>query len=174
VAVIKVGAATESDMKERKNRFESALSATRAGIAEGLLPGGGVALLRAAEALKGFHLDVHDEEMGLRVLRVALEGPLRQICLNSGFEPATVLRRVRGEKNPKIGYDVLKDEYCDLVKEGVVDATKVVRVGLENAVSVATILLTSETLVTNAPKEEGDDEDFHHHHDEGGEDMGEF
>jgi chaperonin GroEL len=167
VAVIRVGAATESDMKERKSRFESALSATRAGVAEGLLPGGGAALFRVAEALGNLRGGGHDEDAGVRIFLQALEAPLRQLCANSGVEPATVVRRIRGEKNPRFGYDLLREEFGDLVKEGVVDATKVVRVGLENAVSVATLLLTSDTLVTSVPREEEEEDDHHHHHDEG-------
>ena len=171
VAVIRVGAATESEMKEKKSRFESALSATRAAIAEGILPGGGVALFRAAQALKHLRLPVADEETGVRVVQAALEAPIHQLCVNAGIEPATVTRVLRNEKNARMGYDLVKDEFCDMVKEGIIDATKVVRVGLENAVSVATLLLTSDTLVSNVPKKEEEEEDPHHHQEEGG--MGE-
>jgi chaperonin GroEL len=172
VAVIRVGAATESEMKEKKNRFESALSATRAAIAEGILPGGGVALFRAAQELRGLKLPVPDENLGVRVVQAALEAPIYQLCVNAGVEPATVTRVLRNEKNPRMGYDLVKDEFCDMVKEGIVDATKVARVGLENAVSVATLLLTSDTLISNVPKREEEEEDPHHHHDEGMGGMG--
>jgi chaperonin GroEL len=171
VAVIRVGAATESEMKEKKSRFESALSATRAAIAEGILPGGGVALFRAALSLGKLKLPRAEEDAGVRVVEAALEAPIRQLCRNSGVEPATVTRVLRLEKSPRTGYDLTRDEFCDMVKEGILDATKVVRVALENAVSVAILLLTSDTLVSAVPKEE-EDEDPHHHHDE--DEMGEF
>jgi chaperonin GroEL len=171
VAVIRVGAATETEMKEKKSRFESALSATRAAIAEGIVPGGGVALFRASLSLEGFELSSSEEDAGVRIVQAALAAPVRQLCVNSGVEPATVTRVLRLEKNPRMGYDLTRDEFCDMVKEGIVDATKVVRVALENAASVAILLLTSDTLVSAVPKEE-DDEDPHHHHDE--DEMGEF
>jgi chaperonin GroEL len=171
VAVIRVGAATETEMKEKKSRFESALSATRAAIAEGIVPGGGVALFRASLSLEGFELSSSEEDAGVRIVQAALAAPVRQLCVNSGVEPATVTRILRLEKNPRMGYDLTRDEFCDMVKEGIVDATKVVRVALENAASVAILLLTSDTLVSAVPKED-EDEDPHHHHDE--DEMGEF
>jgi chaperonin GroEL len=172
VAVIRAGAATESDMKERKNRFESALSATRAALEEGILPGGGVALFRASQALAKFKAETHEEQAGVDVLRQALEAPIRQLCANSGVEPATVIRELRGNKNQSAGYDLLKEEFVDMVKEGVVDAAKVVRIALQNAVSVATLLLTTDTLVASAPKREEEDDAHHHHDDDEG--MGDF
>jgi chaperonin GroEL len=172
VAVIRVGAATESEMKEKKGRFESAWSATRAAIAEGILPGGGVALFRASLALKAVKRKEAEEDAGVRAVEAALAAPMYQLCQNSGVEPATVTRVVRNEKNPRVGYDLIKDEFCDLVKEGIIDATKVARVALENAASVAILLLTSDTLVSAAPKEEEEEEDHHHHHDDEG--MGDF
>jgi chaperonin GroEL len=170
VAVIRVGAATESEMKEKKSRFESALSATRAAVAEGILPGGGVAFFHASRALGGLKHPTTDEETGAKVLQAALESPVRQLCLNSGVEPAMVTRVLRGEKSPRKGYDLVKGEFCDMVKDGVVDATKVLRVALENAVSVASLLLTSDTLVSSVPKKEEDEEGSDH---DQGEDMGE-
>ena len=168
VAVIRVGAATESEMKERKGRFESALSATRAAIEEGILPGGGVALFRAAQALKGFKTPLFEENQGVRVIEKALEAPIRQLCANSGIEPATVTRVLRSEKSPRQGYDLVKGEFTDMLKAGIVDPTKVVRAALENALSVATLLLTSDTLVSAVPKEEEDEDPHHHHHDDEG------
>jgi chaperonin GroEL len=172
VAVIRVGAATESEMKERKSRFESALSATRAAIAEGIVPGGGVALLRAAQTLRDIDLSSSEEDAGVRVVEEALEAPIRQLCSNSGVEPATVTRVLKQEKSPKMGYDLTRDEFCDMVKQGIVDATKVIRVALENAASVAILLLTSDTLVSAVPKEEEDEDPHHHHHEE--DEMGGF
>lgn len=170
VAVIRVGAATESEMKERKNRYESALSATRAAIAEGILPGGGVALFRASLALSKLKLKVQEEDAGARVVEKALAAPVIQLCTNSGVEPATVTRALKADKNPKLGYDLVREEFVDMVKAGITDATKVVRVAMENALSVATLLLTSDTLIAELPKED-EDEDGHHHHGED-EDMG--
>lgn len=161
VAVIRVGAATETELKEKKTRYESALSATRAARAEGILPGGGVALFRAEAALKGLELETDEEKVGLEVLRKSLQSPIYQLCINSGVEPATVTRVLRVEKNRRMGYDLIKDEFCDMVEEGIVDATKVIRVALENAVSVATLLITSDTLVSNVPPPEDDDDDAH-------------
>ena len=171
VAVIEVGAATESDMKEKKSRFESALSVTRAAQAEGVLPGGGVALFRAARALEKLKLDSQEEQAGVDVVRKALEAPIRQLCINSGVEPATVIRVVRKERSNNAGYDFIKDEFVDMVETGVTDATKVVRSALQNASSVALLLLTADTMVTAIPKEEEEDEDHHHHHDEGMDDF---
>ncbi|MBI4604432.1 MAG: chaperonin GroEL [Planctomycetes bacterium] len=172
VAVVRVGAATEADMKEKKGRYESALSATRAAVEEGILPGGGVALFRASLELAKLRLPDHEEDAGARVVQAALVAPIRQLCLNSGVEPATVTRKVRLKKNPRVGYDLVREKFVDMVKEGIIDATKVVRMGLENAVSVGTLLLTSDTLVSSVPKKE-EDEEAHHHHDMD-EDMGDF
>jgi chaperonin GroEL len=172
VAVIRVGAATETEMKERKSRFESAQSATRAAIEEGILPGGGVALYRASIALKGVKRPQAEENAGVRVVEAALAAPIIQLCRNSGIEPATVTRQLKNDKNPRLGYDLVKEEFCDMLKEGIIDATKVTRLALENALSVATLLLTSDTLVSAVPKEEEED-DAHHHHGED-EDMGDF
>ncbi len=172
VAVIRVGAATESEMKEKKNRFESSLSATRAAIAEGIVPGGGVALFRASLALKNVKTDSHEAAAGVRVVEAALSTPIRQLCVNCGVEPATVIRSIKNDKNPRLGYDLVREEFVDMVKEGITDATKVVRMAFENALSVATLLLTSDTLVSSIPKQE-EDEDGHHHHGED-ENMGDF
>ncbi|MDR7523288.1 MAG: chaperonin GroEL [Armatimonadota bacterium] len=145
VAEIKVGAATETEMKEKKHRFEDALNATKAAVEEGILPGGGTALINALPALDGVRLE-GDEMIGLQLVRRALEEPTRQLVLNAGGEGSLVVERIKKEK-PGIGYDVARLEYADMVKAGIVDPTKVVRLALQNAASVAGLLLTTEALV---------------------------
>jgi len=153
VAVIKVGAATETELKERKHRVEDALSATRAAVEEGILPGGGVALLNALPALKKLKLK-GDEATGLAILRRALEEPLRCIAQNSGREGSVVINEVRGSK-PGIGYDALRDELnVNMIERGIVDPLKVTRSALQNAASIATMILTTESLVTDIPEKE--------------------
>jgi chaperonin GroEL len=151
VAVIHVGAATEVEMKEKKARVEDALNATRAAIEEGIVPGGGVALLRLQSALEGLSLP-DDQQAGLRVLRSALESPLRQIASNAGVEGAIVIEKVRAGKDA-FGYNAATDEYTDLIKAGVIDPAKVVRCALQNAASVAGLLLTTEALIAEKPKD---------------------
>ena len=153
VAKINVGAATESEMKERKARVEDALHATRAANQEGILPGGGVALLRAAEGLKPKGLS-HDEETGYNIVVRACKSPIAQIAENAGVDGAIVASKVLENSNANFGYDARLDRYCDMVKEGIIDPTKVVRCALQNASSVATLLLTSDALVAELPKEE--------------------
>jgi len=151
VAVIHVGAATEVEMKEKKARVEDALNATRAAIEEGIVPGGGVALLRAQSALDNLKLP-DDQQAGLRVLRSAVEAPLRQIASNAGVEGAIVVEKVRtGEGS--FGYNAATDQYEDLIKAGVIDPAKVVRCALQNAASVAGLLLTTEALIAEKPKD---------------------
>lgn len=168
VAVISVGAATESEMKEIKSRYESALSATRAALEEGVVAGGGVAFMRLADRLTKSKSKIVDTKMGFEILRSALLSPIRQLTLNAGAEPAEVLRMIRGKK-ARTGYDLSRGEVCDMIEAGIIDPAKVTRVSLQNAVSVATVLLTSDALVANIPQEEEEDEDHHHHHDH---DMG--
>jgi chaperonin GroEL len=152
VAKINVGAATESEMKEKKARVEDALHATRAALEEGILPGGGVALLRAAAALKAKNL-THDEEIGFHIIVRACTSPLHQIAQNAGQDGGVVVSKVcEGKGN--FGYDALKEEYTDLVKAGIIDPTKVTRYALQNAASVSTLLLTSDALIADAPKDE--------------------
>jgi chaperonin GroEL len=152
VAVIKVGAATEVEMKEKKARVEDALHATRAAVEEGIVPGGGVALIRAQAALD--ELDVSDEQrIGIRILARAIEEPLRQIAENAGVEGSIVVNEVRGGKGA-FGFDAQTEEYTDLIKAGVIDPTKVVRSALQNACSVASLMLTTEALVAEVPKDE--------------------
>ncbi len=152
VAVINVGAATETEMKEKKARVEDALHATRAAVEEGIVPGGGVALLRAQKALEGFKVERADEQVGVDILRRALESPIRQIATNAGVEGSIVVQNVREAKKTH-GYNALTDEYEDLVEAGVIDPTKVVRTALQNAASIAGLLLTTEAVVVEKPEE---------------------
>ncbi|HAD60037.1 MAG TPA: chaperonin GroEL, partial [Planctomycetaceae bacterium] len=167
VAQIKVGAATETEMKERKDLVDDALAATRAAIEEGIVPGGGVALLRCAAALEGLKLK-GDEALGAELVGNVLEMPLRMIAENAGLDGAVVANRVRKEKKATYGYDALNDKYGDMVSFGVVDPAKVVRTSLQNATSVASLLLTTDCIIVEEPVEEEDD----HHHDDHHHDMG--
>ena len=153
VAVIKVGAATETELKEKKARVEDAMHATRAAVEEGIVPGGGVALLRAQRALDNFKLDDEDEQIGVQIIRRALEEPLRQIVNNAGHEGSIVVEKVRAEKNPNYGFNAATDEYVDMVKAGVIDPTKVTRTALQNAASIASLLLTTEAVIAEAPED---------------------
>jgi len=150
VAKINVGAATESEMKEKKARVEDAMHATRAANQEGILPGGGVALLRASEGLKPKGL-THDEEIGFNIVVRACKAPIQQIAENAGEDGAVVSNKVIENSTQNFGYDARNDRYCDMVKEGIIDPTKVVRSALQNAASVATLLLTSDALVADMP-----------------------
>ena len=151
VAVIKVGAATETEMKEKKARVEDALHATRAAVEEGIVPGGGVALLRAATALKKLKLP-GDEQIGVDIIRRACEEPIRQIVQNSGEEGAIVMGKIRENDNPHFGYNAQTDVYEDLVKSGVIDPAKVTRSALQNAASIAGLMLTTEAMVCEIPE----------------------
>ena len=157
VAVIKVGAATETEMKEKKARVEDAMHATRAAVEEGIVPGGGVALVRAARALEKFDVTSDgdaDEQIGVNIVRRALEEPLRQIVQNAGKEGAVVIERVRGEKNDNWGFNAQTEEYGDMVKAGVIDPAKVTRTALQNAASIAGLMLTTEAMVSELPEED--------------------
>jgi len=147
VAVINVGAATEAEMKEKKARVEDALHATRAAVEEGIVPGGGVALVRAQRALKALKLAEHDEQIGVAIISRAIEEPLRMIVQNAGGEGSIVIEKVREHKEDSFGYNALTDTYEDLVKSGVIDPTKVTRTALQNAASISGLLLTTEALV---------------------------
>jgi chaperonin GroEL len=153
VAKINVGAATESEMKEKKARVEDAMHATRAANQEGILPGGGVALLRASEGLKPSGLS-HDEETGYNIVVRACKAPIQQIADNAGEDGAVVMNKVLENKDANFGYDARLNRYCDMVKEGIIDPTKVVRSALQNAASVSTLLLTSDALVADMPPKE--------------------
>ncbi len=151
VAVIKVGAATETEMKEKKARVEDALHATRAAVEEGIVPGGGVALLRAAKALIGLKLE-GDEQIGVNIIRRACEEPIRQIVQNSGEEGAIVMGKIRENDNAHYGYNAQTDKYEDLVESGVIDPAKVTRSALQNAASIAGLMLTTEAMVCEIPE----------------------
>jgi chaperonin GroEL len=153
VAVIRVGAATETEMKEKKARVEDAMHATRAAVAEGIVPGGGVALLRAASALESLKLD-GDQQIGVNVVRRALEEPLRWIAQNAGNEGAIVVEKVRANKDASFGYNAQTDTYEDLVKAGVIDPAKVTRTALQNAASIAALMLTTEATVHEVPEKQ--------------------
>ncbi|UCE82935.1 MAG: chaperonin GroEL, partial [Deltaproteobacteria bacterium] len=152
VAVINVGAATETEMKERKARVEDALNATRAAVEEGIVAGGGVALLRCIPALEKLKLE-GEEAFGVRIVRRALEEPARQIANNAGHEGSVVVERLKNEKGA-FGFNAETEKYEDLTKAGVIDPTKVVRFALQNASSVAALLLTTEAMVAEKPKKE--------------------
>jgi chaperonin GroEL len=152
VAVIKVGAATETEMKEKKARVEDAMHATRAAVEEGIVPGGGVALARSAAALDKLKLE-GDEQIGVNIVKRAIQEPLRQIAENAGEEGAVVLGKVLDSKDANYGYNAFSNEYEDLVKAGVLDPTKVVRTALQNAGSIASLMLTTEALVADIPEE---------------------
>jgi len=152
VAVIKVGAATETAMKEKKARVEDALNATRAAVEEGIVPGGGVALLRASGSIEGLKLE-GDEKVGAQIVRRALEEPIRNIVENAGLEGSVIVEKVKAEKVATRGFDAESLEFVDMIQAGIIDPTKVERVALQNAASVASLLLTTEALITDLPEE---------------------
>src|SRR3989339_90286 len=154
VAVIKVGAATETEMKEKKDRIEDALAATKAAVEEGILAGGGVALLRAIPKLDELDLEEEDEKVGVNIVRRALEEPIRQIAINAGKDGAVVAEEVKRQSG-NFGYNALKNKYEDLTKAGIIDPTKVARTALQNAASVASMFLLTEAVVTDEPEKEG-------------------
>ena len=152
VAIIKVGAATETAMKEKKARVEDALNATRAAVEEGIVPGGGVALLRAAAVIDGLKLE-GDEKVGAMIVKRALEEPIRQIVENAGLEGSVIVEKVKAEKGVARGFDAESLEFVDMIQAGIIDPTKVERVALQNAASVASLLLTTEALITDLPED---------------------
>jgi len=153
VAVINVGAATETEMKEKKARVEDALHATRAAVQEGIVPGGGVALIRCISALEKVKVGEEDEKVGVNIIRRVLEEPLRQLAANAAVDGSVIVQRVKAEKK-NIGYDVSQDKFVDMLDAGIIDPTKVTRSALQNASSIASLLLTTETLVTDIPEKE--------------------
>ncbi len=157
VAVIGVGAATEVELKEKKHRVEDALSATRAAVEEGIVPGGGVALINAMAALDGLTLEYDDEHTGVQIVRKALQMPLRGIVQNAGLDGGVIQQQVQAEQqakdNPNIGYDVMRSELVDMIKAGIIDPAKVTKGALENAASIASMILTTEALITDIPEE---------------------
>ena len=152
VAVIKVGAATETAMKEKKARVEDALNATRAAVEEGIVPGGGVALLRASVSIEGLKLE-GDEKVGANIVKRALEEPIRNIVENAGLEGSVIVEKVKAEKVATRGFDAESLEFVDMIQSGIIDPTKVERVALQNAASVAALLLTTEALICDLPEE---------------------
>jgi chaperonin GroEL len=152
VAVVKVGAATETAMKEKKARVEDALNATRAAVEEGIVPGGGVALLRAAKAIDKLKLE-GDEKVGAMIVKRALEAPIRQIVENAGLEGSVIVEKVKLSTAPNQGYDAEAMDYVDMLQAGIIDPTKVARVALQNAASIASLLLTTEALITDIPED---------------------
>src|SRR5213075_3271371 len=152
VAVIKVGAATETAMKEKKARVEDALNATRAAVEEGIVPGGGVALLRASKAIDRLKVE-GDEKVGAQIVKRALEEPIRQIVENAGLEGSVIVEKVKAETVVTRGFDAESMEFVDMLQAGIIDPTKVERVALENAASIASLLLTTEALITDIPEE---------------------
>ncbi len=157
VAIIRVGAATETELKEKKHRVEDALSATRAAVEEGIVPGGGVALINAIAALDGVKMEYPDEQTGVNILRAALEMPMRKISENAGEDGAVILDTVRRtqkeKKNNRIGYDVLQGDFMDMVDAGIIDPAKVTKGALSNAASIAAMILSTEALITDIPEE---------------------
>jgi chaperonin GroEL len=168
VAVIKVGAATETELKEKKARVEDAMHATKAAAEEGIVPGGGVAFLRPAQELENLKLEDEDEQVGVNIVRRALEEPLRQIAQNAGQEGAIIVAKVRESKDVNVGFNAETEEFEDLVGAGVIDPTMVTRTALQNASSIASLLLTTEAMVTEVPEEEKEAVPGPHH----GGDMG--
>ena len=158
VAIIRVGAATETELKEKKHRVEDALSATRAAVEQGIVPGGGVALLNASAKVQGLKSAVEDEQTGINIVRKALEVPMRKIVENAGKDGAVIVANIKAQQKAKrsnrIGYNVLTDKYVDMIEGGVSDPAKVTRGALENAASIAAMILTTEALITDIPEPE--------------------
>nr|MBI2904335.1 chaperonin GroEL [Chloroflexota bacterium] len=158
VAIIRVGAATEVELKEKKHRVEDALSAARAAVEEGIVPGGEVSLINAAETLAKVKMDDDDEQAGITIVRRALEAPLRKLANNAGQDGSVIIdsirRKAKEDKNKNIGYNVISGEYVDMIKDGIIDPVKVVRGALENAASIAAMILTTDALITDAPEKD--------------------
>ncbi len=150
--MIRVGGATEVEVKERKDRVDDAMHATRAAVEEGILPGGGVALLRAIEAIKRVRTENEDQKHGVEIVRKALSAPARQIAINAGEDGSVVVGKILEKDQYNWGYDAQSGEYTDLVKKGIIDPTKVVRTALQDAASVAGLLITTEAMVAELPK----------------------
>ncbi|MDE2286434.1 MAG: chaperonin GroEL, partial [Hyphomicrobiales bacterium] len=153
VAVIRVGGATEIEVKEKKDRVEDALNATRAAVQEGIVPGGGVALLRAKKAVGRLNNENPDIQTGINIVLKAIEAPLRQIAENSGVEGSIVVNKILESKSETFGFDAQNEEYVDMVDKGIVDPAKVVRAALQDAASVSGLLVTTEAMVAEIPKE---------------------
>jgi chaperonin GroEL len=171
VAVINVGAATETEMKEKKARVEDALHATKAAVEEGIVPGGGVALLRCIPALDHLKGIPAEQMVGVTIVKRALEEPIRQIVENAGVEGSVVVDKVRQEKTPSFGFNAANEEYVDMLKAGIIDPTKVTRCALQNAASVAGLMLTTEVMITELPEEKKEPAMGGHGHSHGMEGM---
>jgi chaperonin GroEL len=156
VAVINVGAATETEMKEKKARVEDALHATRAAVEEGIVPGGGVSLIRCIGMLDKMKTENHDQQMGINILKKALQDPIKQIVSNAGLEGAVIVEKVMASKERNLGFDAYKEEYTDMMKAGIIDPTKVTRFALQNAASVAALMLTTSVMITDIPEEKSE------------------
>ncbi len=158
VAIIRVGAATETELKEKKHRVEDALSATRAAVEQGIVPGGGVALINACAKIQNLKSDIEDEQTGINIVRKSLEVPMRKIVENAGKDGSVIIANIRSQQKSKrsnrIGYNVLTDKYIDMIAGGVSDPAKVTRGALENAASIAAMILTTEALITDIPEPE--------------------
>ena len=152
--MIRVGGATEVEVKEKKDRVDDALNATRAAVQEGVLPGGGVALLRAAKLLEGMKFDNSDQRTGVEIVRKAIQTPARQIIENAGLDGSVIVGKILDKSDYAFGYDAQTGEYGDLYKLGIIDPTKVVRIALQDAASVASLLITTEAMVAEKPKKE--------------------
>jgi len=152
VAVINVGAATEAEMKAKKFKVEDAMNATRAGVEEGIVAGGGVALLKAQSVLDGIKGADSDEQTGINIVKKSLEGPIRQIIENAGIEASVIVDKIKNKKDASYGYNADSDEFVDMIKAGIVDPAKVTRTALQNAASIAGLVLTTEALVTDIPE----------------------
>ena len=155
VAVIRVGGATEIEVKERKDRVDDAMHATRAAVEEGILPGGGVALLRATEALKKLKVANDDQKTGVEIVRKAIQAPARQIAINAGEDGSVIVGKILEKDQYSFGFDAQSGEYVDMVKKGIIDPTKVVRTAIQDAASVAGLLITTEAMVAEVPKKAG-------------------
>ncbi|MFM8802161.1 MAG: TCP-1/cpn60 chaperonin family protein, partial [Tagaea sp.] len=154
VAVIRVGGATEVEVKERKDRVDDAMHATKAAVEEGIVPGGGSALLYATRALDGMKGDNHDQQVGIEIVRKALQAPARQIALNAGADGSLIVGKLLEGKNEKMGFNAQSGEFVDMIKDGIIDPTKVVRLALQDAASVAALLITTEAMVAERPKKD--------------------
>jgi len=155
IAVIKVGGATEIEVKERKDRVDDALNATRAAVQEGVVPGGGVALVHAGKVLQGLEGDNADQTAGIAIIRKAIQAPLRQIAENAGVDGSVVAGKILENDSKTFGYDAQSEKYVDMLKAGVIDPTKVVRIALEYAASIAGLLVTTEAMVADKPAKSG-------------------
>ncbi|MGE3166023.1 MAG: chaperonin GroEL [Planctomycetota bacterium] len=163
IAEIRVGGATETEVKEKKKRFENALAATRAAVQDGILPGGGIAFLRCVAALEDDKIKDQDEKTGVDILRTALEAPFRQLAINAGEEPSRLLRKIYYTEGVNQGFDFEKRRECDMIDAGIIDSFRVTRMALENAVSVASMLFTTDAVITEIPKEKSHDDHEGHH-----------